>query len=345
MYIATNTILLFENFLLDLKKIHNNSLWSNIKVKYLGKNGWIITLTKQIVIQNIKKREKLGKKINNFKLYALHTLEKIKILIDNKIFKEQLKKEKIDYSLPGRGYNRGYMHPITYVTEEMKKIFCNLGFNCIEGNEIENKWYNFTALNIPIHHPAREMHDTFYLNKNDMLLRTHTSNIQIRHMEKNKTFPIKIISIGKVYRRDYDVMHTPMFHQLEGLYVGNNVSLIFLKECIEKFLHSFFLTKKISLRFRSSYFPFTEPSFEVDIKHNYRNKDIITFNSSKNWLEIMGFGMVNRKVLTNVGIQNNKIHGMAFGIGIERLAMLKYGINDLRNFFSGDIRWIKHYGL
>ena len=228
--------------------------------------------------------------------------------------------------------------------DELTSIFSEIGFSVAEGPDIENEYNNFTALNTPEHHPARDMHDTFYLNKNKKtLLRTHTSPVQIRTMLKNKP-PIKIFVPGRTYRCDSDMTHTPMFHQLEGLYVDKNINMGDLKGCLEYFLKKFFEDNKLKMRLRPSHFPFTEPSAEVDISYKIENEKIVVGEGDK-WLEVLGCGMVHPNVLKNVKIDSSKFQGYAFGVGIDRLTMLKYGITDLRSIFEGDIRWLEHYGF
>jgi len=230
------------------------------------------------------------------------------------------------------------------VIDELTSIFSEIGFSVAEGPDIENEFNNFTALNTPEHHPARDMHDTFYLDDNkQILLRTHTSPVQIRTMLNNKP-PIKIIAPGRTYRCDSDMTHTPMFHQLEGLHIGSDVNMGHLKGCLDFFLKKFFEDDNIEMRFRPSHFPFTEPSVEVDISYKLENNKIVVGKGDK-WLEVLGCGMVHPNVLKNVKIDPEKFQGYAFGVGIDRLAMLKYGITDLRSFFEGDMRWSEHYGF
>jgi phenylalanyl-tRNA synthetase alpha chain len=259
---------------------------------------------------------------------------------------QKLEGEKIDLTAPFRQESHGSLHPISQTILQIKNIFGQMGFEMIEGPEIEDDFHNFSALNIPENHPARQMQDTFYLPENDgknMLLRTHTSSVQVRKMLGSKP-PLKIVSIGKVYRSDSDQTHTPMFHQVEVLMVDKNVNMGNLKWTLETFLKEFFELTNISSRFRPSFFPFTEPSAELDI--GYERKDgRIKIGSEKNFLEILGCGMVHPKVLENVGIDSKEYQGFAFGVGIERLTMLKYGINDLRMFFEGDARFLNHYGI
>ncbi len=249
-----------------------------------------------------------------------------------------MQNEAIDITLPVRPEKIGKIHPLSKVLNEVKLIFAHMGFKAVDGPDIEDEFHVFDALNTPSHHPAREEQDTFYLknkiNDKRMVLRTHTSSVQIRTMEKTKNFPIKIVAPGRVYRNDFDATHTPMFHQIEGLYGDESVNMGQLKFTIHHFLNKFFGDKGLKIRFRNSFFPFTEPSAEVDI----------SYKGSK-WIEVLGCGMVHPNVFQNVGIDHTKYNGFAFGIGIERLAMLKYQISDLRSFYDNKISWLDHYGF
>jgi phenylalanyl-tRNA synthetase alpha chain len=317
-----------------------------IRVKFLGKSGSITGLLAGMKNLEIEEKKKFGAKVNALKDSALEQISSKKEELENAALEESLKTEKLDLTLPARQDSAGLIHPISQVIREVKEIFSKMGFEIAEGPEIEDDFHNFTALNIPENHPARQMQDTFYLPENNgkkILLRTHTSNVQIRKMLESKP-PLKIISLGKVYRCDSDQTHTPMFHQVEALVVDKNINMGNLKWVLEKFLEEFFEIKNLKTRFRPSFFPFTEPSGEVDI--GYSKKDgKIKIGSDENFLEILGCGMVHPKVLENVNIDPKEYSGFAFGVGIERLAMLKYGINDLRMFFDGDIRFLKHYGF
>ena len=352
---AINFIYLKFNSLIT--EVYNKKQLEKLRIHFLGKSGLIQNEIKKISTIAPKYRKKIGFKINQIKNNIQNKVKIIQKNIEERENKVKLSKDLLDVTLSGRSLEKGKMHPITHTVHLIKNIFTSMGFNYIEGPDIESEWYNFTALNMPKNHPARKMHDTFYIkdriskynygikNKNKKnLLRTHTSNVQIRYMLKN-TPPFKIFSIGTVYRSDYDATHSPMFHQLECLAVDKKLNLINLKEYLQVFLKLFFNSKTMPIRFRSSYFPFTEPSFEVDIKHckgvNKKNK----ISYQDNWLEIMGCGMVNNKVFNNVNIDSDKYQGFAFGVGIERLAMLKYNIPDLRSFFKNDIRWLRYYGF
>ena len=311
----------------------------DVKLHYFGKSGVITSYLRNISkINNIEERKSVGSSINcicaELKSLINSQKEKLhKIQIDN-----QLIKDKIDTSLPVRPKQIAKLHPISHTINEVKRIFSSLGFKLSDGPELEDEFHVFDALNTHKNHPAREENDTFYLktlvNQKRIVLRTHTSSVQIRVMEHNNgNYPIKIIAPGKVYRNDWDATHSPMFHQIEGLYIDRNINMGHLKYCINYFLKKFF-GENIQIRFRNSYFPFTEPSAEVDIRCE-----------QKNWIEILGCGMVHRNVLTNVNINPEEYSGFAFGIGIERIAMLKHNISDLRKFYNNKLQWLTHYGF
>ncbi|PIE75352.1 MAG: phenylalanine--tRNA ligase subunit alpha [Deltaproteobacteria bacterium] len=308
-----------------------------IKTKYLGRKGSITLFLRNIPSLAVEERPVAGKRANQVKL-------KLENEINDKL--EQIENIKasapsdIDISLPGRSLNRGGLHPISIIQKEICSIFFKLGFNVAEGPEIETDWYNFESLNIPKHHPARDMQDTFYVSDN-VVLRTHTSPIQSRFMEKNAP-PVRIIAPGKVYRCDSDLTHTPMFHQIEGLLVDKDISFGDLKGVLESFIHELF-DEETSLRFRPSFFPFTEPSAEVDIRCVICKGTGCRVCSRTGWLEVLGSGMVHPAVFENVGYDTEKYSGFAFGMGIERLAMLKYGIDDLRKFFENDYRFLEQF--
>ena len=274
-------------------------------------------------------KPKAGAFINEIKNSIEKVLENRKTEIQLLELSTQLESEVIDVTLPGKKQNKGTLHPITISMARIESIFHSVGFSSTSGPEIEDDYYNFTALNIPESHPARAMHDTFYLNKN-YVLRTHTSPVQVRYMKENKP-PLKIISSGRVYRVDSDATHSPMFHQVEGLWVDKDISFANLKGIVQDFLQQFFEDSSIVIRFRPSFFPFTEPSAEIDMSWN------------DGWLEIGGCGMIHPEVFSQVNINPNEYQGFAFGLGVERLTMLKYGINDLRPFFSHDLRFLKQF--
>ena len=305
------------------------SLLDELRIQYLGKKGELTSRLKQLGQLPADERPAAGNAINEAKQVLQTLIGEQKTLLEARELAAQLLSEKLDLTLPSRGQKTGSLHPVTQTRREIERLFAQAGFEIVDGPEIEDNYHNFEALNIPENHPARAMHDTFYFG-DDSLLRTHTSNVQIRYMVNHQP-PFRIIAPGKVYRCDSDMTHTPMFHQVEGLMVDENVSFTHLKGLLEDFVHHFF-SRDIETRFRPSYFPFTEPSAEVDIM------------GSNGWLEILGCGMVHPNVLENVGIDSNKYSGFAFGMGIERLAMLKYDIDDLRMFFDNDTRFLKQFG-
>ena len=314
-----------------------------LRVFYTGKNGKLTLLLK--ALQNLPKKEKIdaGKTLNVIKREIDQLFISKKQEIEDKVLNAKLIEEKIDISLPERPFHHGGIHPISKTLDELICILGNMGFEIKEGPHIEDEYNNFTALNIPESHPARQEHDTFYINKNSKLLRTHTSPVQIRVMSEKK-LPIKIIAPGATYRCDDDSTHSPMFHQVEGLVVDKEVNMSDLKSIIIDLLKSFFQLENLPIRFRPSYFPFTEPSAEVDIGFS-KKKGFLEIGKNDDWLEILGCGMVNIKVLENCGIDSKNYKGYAFGLGVERFAMLKYGINDLRMFYDNDLRWLKHYSF
>lgn len=305
-----------------------------VRVDYLGKKGQITALLKSLGQLDASERPAAGAKINEAKEAVLENLNAKKAALENSALEAQLMSEAIDVTLPGRGTDLGGLHPVTKTMRRIESFFAKAGYSVEVGPEIEDDYHNFEALNIPGHHPARAMHDTFYFNANT-LLRTHTSPVQVRTMEQGKP-PFRMICPGRVYRCDSDQTHTPMFHQVEGLFVEEKVSFADLKSTIEEFLRVFF-ERELEVRFRPSYFPFTEPSAEVDIEWG-RNAD-----GSIKWLEVMGCGMVHPKVFEASGIDPEIYSGFAFGLGVERLAMLRYGVNDLRMFFENDLRFLQQF--
>ena len=323
---------------LDISEIHQ------IKSDLFGKSGIISSQFKKIGKIAESERKRFASDLNVIK-------DELQSLISSKInevesaeINKKLEKEKIDITLPERSFVRGKIHPVSQTIDEISSIFSEIGFSVEEGPDIENEYNNFTALNTPKNHPARDLHDTFYLDeKKEKLLRTHTSPVQIRTMLKDKP-PFKIIAPGRTYRSDSDQTHSPMFHQVEGLHIDKNINMGHLKGCLNYFIKEFFEVDKIKMRFRPSHFPFTEPSAEVDIGYEMKDGKIIIGEGNK-WLEILGCGMVHPNVLKNVKVNPAKFQGYAFGIGIDRLAMLKYGINDLRAFFDCDYRWLNHFGF
>jgi len=316
----------------------------NIKTEFFGKNGQITRQFKTLGSLDPQDRKEFASNLNKIKDDLNNQIEQKDFEISNAEINEKLKNEKVDVTLPSRPYQQGKIHPVSQVIDEISSIFSEIGYSVAEGPDVETEYNNFTALNTPEDHPARDMHDTFYLEKNKkVLLRTHTSPVQIRTMQKGKP-PFKIIAPGRTYRCDSDQTHAPMFHQLEGLHVDREITMAHLKGCLNYFIQEFFEIKNIKMRFRPSHFPFTEPSAEVDIGYRIENDKILIGDGDK-WLEILGCGMVHPNVLKNSKIDPNKYQGFAFGMGIDRLAMLKYGINDLRAFFETDYRWLSHFGF
>ncbi len=333
-----------DEFFLKLKKNINLSEINQIKSDLFGKNGLISSQFKKIGTISASERKQFASDLNIIK-DELQDLINFKINeINNAEINERLEKEKIDITLPERPFIKGKIHPVSQTIDEISSIFSEIGFSVEEGPDVENEYNNFTALNTPDNHPARDMHDTFYLDeKKQKLLRTHTSPVQIRTMLKDKP-PFKIIAPGRTYRSDSDQTHSPMFHQVEGLHIDKDINMGHLKGCLNYFIKEFFELDKIKMRFRPSHFPFTEPSAEVDIGYKIKDGKII-IGEGDQWLEILGCGMVHPNVLKNVKVDPSKFQGYAFGIGIDRLAMLKYGINDLRSFFDCDYRWLNHFGF
>ncbi len=298
------------------------------RIRYLGKRGEITQRLKQLGSLPDSERPAAGQAINQAKQQVREALDRRKTELQQEQLSQRLARERIDISLPGRGQRNGGLHPVTLTLQEIERLFVEIGFTVVDGPEIEDDYHNFAALNIPEHHPARAMHDTFYCHT-DLLLRTHTSNVQIRHMNETRP-PLRVIAPGRVYRCDSDMTHTPMFHQVEGIMVDEGVTFAHLKGVLEEFAEHIF-GEGVPTRFRPSYFPFTEPSAEVDIL------------GENGWLEILGCGMVHPAVLENVGIDSRKYSGFAFGMGVERIAMLRYGINDIRMFFENDLRFLRQF--
>jgi len=329
-----------------------------LRVEFLGKQGSISGLLKTLGAMSPEERQTTGPKIHALRESVTEALAARKAALEQAALDARLTAENIDLSLPAPEAPRGTIHPVSQVMDELAEIFADMGFAVATGPEIEDDWHNFTALNIPESHPARAMHDTFYFPDKDaeeraMLLRTHTSPVQIRSMLKDGA-PIRIIAPGRVYRSDSDATHTPMFHQVEGLVIDKGIHLGHLKWTLETFLKAFFEREDIVLRLRPSYFPFTEPSVEVDVGFAIQNgpdgKARRVLGGSGDapghgWMELLGSGMVNRKVIAAGGLDPDEWQGFAFGIGVDRIAMLKYGMDDLRAFFDGDVRWLQHYGF
>jgi len=311
-----------------------------VRINFLGKKGELTQLLKQLGKIDKSERPKFGKAINQAKLKIQEAIELRTKLLEKQSINAKLLKQSIDVTLPGRGAHGGTLHPITHCMRRIERFFLNIGFEIVEGPEIETDYYNFEALNIPITHPARALHDTFYFD-NNLLLRTHTSPVQIRSMESRKP-PIRIIAPGRVYRCDSDLTHTPMFHQVEVFYVDTDVNFANLKSILLDFFEDFF-ERSLSLRFRPSYFPFTEPSAEVDITCIKCSGKGCRICKKSGWLEVLGCGMVHPNVLNRVGVDSEKYTGLAIGFGVDRLAMLRYGIDDLRAFFDADLRFLKQF--
>ena len=312
-----------------------------LRVGYLGKKGEITAKLKNLGQLSVDERPAAGQAINNIKVQIQALLESRKVDISDQLIADKLKLDTVDVTLPGRRVKAGGLHPVTLTMNRIQKMFGKLGFDIAEGPEVEDDFHNFEALNIPAHHPARAMHDTFYFDAHH-LLRTHTSPVQIRVLEKQKP-PVRIIAPGRVYRCDSDLTHTPMFHQVEGLLVDENVSFSDLKGTLEDFLKQFFEQENLKTRFRPSYFPFTEPSMEVDISCVMCAGKGCRVCSHTGWLEVLGCGMVHPEVFRHAGLDTEAFTAYAFGMGVERLAMLRYGVNDLRLFFENDLRFLKQF--
>jgi phenylalanyl-tRNA synthetase alpha chain len=324
------------------------SALDGVRVAALGKSGEITQLLKSLGKMDADTRAAEAPKIHSLREAVTDAIAAKKAELENEELERRLATERLDLSLPVVEAPRGSIHPVSQVMDELTEIFADLGFSVAEGPEIEDDWHNFTALNIPETHPARAMQDTFYMDEKGedgvpMVLRTHTSPVQIRTMQTTKP-PIRVIAPGRVYRSDSDATHTPMFHQIEGLVIDKAISMGHLKWTLETFLKAFFERDDIVLRFRPSYFPFTEPSAEVDVGWSIE-KGRRVVGGSEGWMEVLGSGMVHPKVIAACGLDPNEWQGFAFGTGVDRLAMLKYGMDDLRAFFDGDLRWMKHYGF
>lgn len=311
-----------------------------IRVRCLGKKGELTQRLKALGQLPADQRPAVGAQINQAKQQVQQALKARKGVLESTSLDQQLAAECVDVTLPGRAQSSGGLHPITTTLERIQSMFASLGFEVAQGPEIEDDYHNFSALNIPDHHPARAMHDTFYFDAH-RLLRTHTSTVQIRVMEQGEA-PFRIIAPGRVYRCDSDLTHTPMFHQVEGLFVDQHVNFATLKAVLEEFLRNFF-EADLAVRFRPSYFPFTEPSAEVDIQCVMCQGQGCRVCSQSGWLEVLGCGMVHPNVFESVGIDTEKYLGYAFGMGVERLAMLRYGVNDLRLFFENDLRFLQQF--
>ena len=331
---------------LDLKTL------DQIRLNSLGKKGSITAHLKNLRDYDEGSKKEIGSLVNEIKFNINKMIEQKSLSFKKNLLNERINSEKIDVTLTSQDRDLGTLHPLSRTIEELCAIFADMGFSIVDGPDIETDYYNFTALNIPKEHPARQEHDTFYLlpdkDGNRKVLRTHTSPVQIRTMEKLnlKEFDeIRYIIPGRTYRSDHDATHSPMFHQCEGLVLGKDINMGHLKGCLIEFCRSYFNEENLPVRFRPSYFPFTEPSAEVDIGCRKEKDGSLSIGEGEDWLEILGSGMIHPRVLEGIGIDPNVYQGFAFGMGLERLTMLKYGIPDLRPFYDSDLRWLKHYGF
>ncbi len=336
-----------ETFRAAIEAATDEAALEEVRVRALGKKGEISQLMKGLGKLDAEQRKARGAALNQLKGRISALLDARRQALRDAALEERLKSETIDVTLPVRPQAQGAVHPVSHVWEEVVEIFADLGFSVAEGPHIETDWYNFEALNIPPEHPARQEHDTFYFHRKEdgsrRVLRTHTSPVQIRTMEKGE-LPIRIIAPGRTFRCDSDQTHTPMFHQVEALVLDDHTHMGHLKWTLEEFCKAFFETDNVKMRFRASHFPFTEPSMEVDINCAWQGGQV-KVGEGDDWLEILGSGMVHPNVIRAGGFDPDKVQGYAFGIGIDRLAMLKYGIPDLRAFFESDLRWLRHYGF
>jgi len=325
----------------DINNVKDLNELERLRVHFLGKKGILTEQLKQLGKLPAAERPQAGQEINQAKQTVQQTLETRRLHLQQTRLQTQLAAEQIDVTLPGRGSSVGGLHPVTQILQRITTLFTQIGFTVEEGPEIEDDYHNFEALNIPAHHPARAMHDTFYFDAHT-LLRTHTSPVQIRVMETRKP-PLKIIAPGRVYRCDFDATHSPMFHQVEGFMVDTEVSFVELKGILDEFLKRFFERDDLKVRFRPSYFPFTEPSAEVDVQCVHCRGKGCRVCKQTGWLEVLGCGMIHPNVLEFVGIDNETYTGFAFGLGVERLAMLRYSVPDLRLFFENDLRFLQQF--
>ena len=340
-----------EKYLSAIDAASDEAALEDLRVAAVGKKGEVSLAMRELGKMTPEERQVAGPRLNALKDEINAALAAKKAALADAALEERLRAEWLDVTLPGRSAARpiGSVHPVSQVTEEITAIFADMGFAVAEGPQIESDWYNFDALNIPAHHPARQEHDTFFMHRAEgddrppHVLRTHTSPVQIRAMEAQGA-PIRVIAPGRVYRSDYDQTHTPMFHQVEGLAIDRDISMANLKWVLEEFFAAFFEVDGIETRFRASHFPFTEPSAEVDIQCSWVDGQL-RIGEGDGWMEVLGSGMVHPKVLRAAGVDPDVWQGFAFGLGIDRLAMLKYGIPDLRAFFDSDLRWLRHYGF
>ena len=335
----------FNNNILNIKDLKTLKEFRN---EFLSKNGSITSLMQNLKDLPLEEKKTFGFEVNNFKKEAENKISGLEKEFEEQKIKQDLKKEHLDITISPRKFEEGLIHPMTKVKKELQDIFQSMGFSIANGPEIEDDWHNFEALNTPQTHPARQMQDTFYMpDSNDgkeIVLRTQTTCIEVREMLKGKP-PFKILTMGKTYRRDFDGTHVPMFHQIEAFYVDMGITMANLKFLLMEFCKKFFEVENITLRFRPSYFPYTAPSMEVDMKCTKEGGKIVKFGEGDDWVELGGSGMLHPIVLKNVGINPDEYQGFAFGFGVERLAMLKYGISDMRYLYEGDLKFLKHYGF
>ena len=337
-----------NKYLTAIADVTDEAGLEDLRVQALGKKGEISLQMRELGKMSPEDRQVMGPKLNALKDEVNSAIAARKAALGDAALNERLRAEWLDVTLPARHRRMGTIHPVSQVTEEVTAIFADMGFAVAEGPQIETDWYNFDALNIPGHHPARAEMDTFYTHRKEgdnrppHVLRTHTSPVQIRYMEQHGT-PCRVIAPGRVYRADYDQTHTPMFHQVEGLAIDKDISMANLKWVLEEFFSAYF-GAKVKTRFRASHFPFTEPSAEVDIQCSWEG-GTVKVGEGDDWLEVLGSGMVHPHVLRAAGVDPAEWQGFAFGMGIDRIAMLKYGIPDLRAFFDSDLRWLRHYGF
>ena len=345
----TNYDDLKSRILAQIEAAKDEASLETVRVGAVGKKGEVSLLMRGLGGMSPEERQVAGPALNGLRDAINTAISTRKTALADAALDARLAEEWVDVTLDGRARRNGTIHPVSQVTDEIIAIFADLGFSVADGPQIESDWYNFDALNMPAEHPARQEHDTFYMHRADgdnrppHVLRTHTSPVQIRHLQAHGA-PCRIIAPGRVYRADYDQTHTPMFHQYEGLCIDKDISMANLKWTLEEFCRSFFEVDDIELRFRASHFPFTEPSAEVDIRCSWTGGQL-RIGEGDDWMEILGSGMVHPNVLRSAGVDPDKWQGFAFGMGIDRLAMLKYGIPDLRAFFDSDLRWLRHYGF
>jgi len=336
-------------YLAEIAEAADEAALEAVRVRALGRKGEVSLMMRELGRMSPEARREAGPRLNALRDEITAAIAARRAALADAALEARLRTEWLDVTLPARPMARGTIHPVSQVTEEVVAIWADLGFSVAEGPQIETDWYNFDALNIPPEHPARQEMDTFYLrraagdDRPPHVLRTHTSPVQIRYMEAHGV-PCRIIAPGRVYRCDYDQTHTPMFHQYEGLAIDRDISMAHLKWVLEEFCRAFFEVEEVELRFRASHFPFTEPSAEVDIRCSWKDGQL-RIGEGEDWMEILGSGMVHPKVLAAAGVDAEIYQGFAFGMGIDRLAMLKYGIPDLRAFFDSDLRWLRHYGF